>query len=113
MSLRTVLLARIRALFVRRRMEGELDDEIRFHMAMQTDDNIRAGMDPGQARHAAARSFGGVMRIKETHRARRAFHPIETVSQDVRYAWRMMRKSPGFTAISILSLAIEIGRAHV
>jgi putative ABC transport system permease protein len=67
-SRRSVLAARIRALFLRKRLDRELDDEIRFHLEMQADDNIRAGMDPREAGYVAARSFGGVMTMKETQR---------------------------------------------
>lgn len=59
MSKRRVLASRLRALFTRGRLERELDEELRFHIEMQTEDNLRAGMDPDEARRAARRRFGG------------------------------------------------------
>src|SRR4030095_13226607 len=81
-SRRSVLAARIRALFLRKRLERELDAEIRFPLEMQAEDNTRAGMDSRQATDAASRSFGGVMRTKETYRERRGLPPIRKIAPD-------------------------------
>jgi len=108
-SWRSVTGSRLRALFRRDRLERELDDEVRFHLEMQADDNVRAGMDGDEARRAAMRSFGGRDAMKETYRARRTIHFVETMTQDVRYAVRTMWKSPGFTAIAVVSLGLGIG----
>jgi predicted permease len=108
-SWRSVAGSRLRALFRRDRLERELDDEVRFHLEMQAEDNVRAGMDADEARRAARRSFGGRDAMKETYRARRTIHFVETMTQDVRYAVRTMWKSPGFTAIAVVSLGLGIG----
>ena len=73
-SWRSVAGSRLRALFRRDRLERELDDEVRFHLEMQADDNVRAGIDPDEARRAAMRSFGGRDVMKETYGARRTIH---------------------------------------
>ena len=83
MSWPTVFAARLRGLFERKRLERELDDEVRFHLEMQIDDNLKAGMNPAEARHAALRSFGGVESMKETYRDRRAFAMVETMAHIV------------------------------
>ena len=109
MSRARVMAARVRALFGRGRLERQLNDEVRFHLEMQAEDNETAGMSPAEARSAALRSFGAVEPMKESHRDRRAFAFLETLAQDVRFAVRTLRKSPGFTLTSILVLALAIG----
>jgi hypothetical protein len=88
MSWPGVFAARFRGLFVRDRLERELDDEVHFHLEMQAEDNRRAGMNPAEARHAARRSFGGVEPMKETFRERRTFAWLETVVKDMTHGAR-------------------------
>lgn len=109
MSWARVIVARLHGLFGRKRLERELNDEVRFHLDMQADDNMRRGMDPLEARYAAMRSFGAAEPIKEDYRQQRTVAIIETLLQDVRFAFRTLRKNPGFAATSILTLALAIG----
>ncbi len=109
MSWASVVAARLRGLFEHKRLERELDDEVRFHLEMQIEDNLKAGMNPAEARYAALRSFGAIEPMKERHRERRAFVLVESMAQDIRYAVRTLGRSPGFTATSVAVLALAIG----
>jgi predicted permease len=109
MSWVSVIASRLRAVFEHKRLERELDDEVRFHIEMQMEDNLKLGMNPEDARYAALRSFGAVEPMRERYREQRALVLVETVAQDIRYTVRILRKSLGFTATSVAVLALGIG----
>src|SRR6185503_4997553 len=111
--MRSELLARLRsfatALSRRRHFEAGMDDEMRFHLDAQADDLVRAGVPPAEARRRARLAFGTLDGAKEDCRRARGLQALDELRQDVGYGIRSMRRSPGFAAAAIGSLALGIG----
>src|SRR5580704_1326168 len=103
------LFSRVGRVFGRRGAEARLREEIAEHIELQTADNVRAGMKPVEARRQAMLKFGGVEAMKEDYRAAGGLMAIENVIQDVRYAIRSLKRTPGLTAFVIFTLALGIG----
>jgi hypothetical protein len=105
----TDFVLRLRALLFRRRIEDELDEELRFHLAMEARKNREAGMGASEATRNAAVEFGGFERVKEECRDRRGLAWIEALMQDTRYAARGFLRTPAFTVTVIATIALALG----
>src|SRR6266850_2560839 len=102
-------LARLRGAFASTRRDDELDEEVRAHLDMLADEHQRRGLSRTDAEQAALRDFGGVARTKESYRDQRGLPFLDTLLHDLRYAIRMWRHAPGFSAVVVAVLALGIG----
>src|SRR3979490_2949558 len=99
----------LRNLFLSRRVEVDLDNEVRSHLELMTEEKVRAGMGCEEARRAARMELGGVEQVKEQVRDERTGNWVQSVIADCRFGVRQLRKNSGFGVVAIVALALGIG----
>lgn len=104
-----IFASRFSALFRKRRLEQEMNEEMRTHLDMLIEENVYRGMLHEEARYSALQMFGGIDQVKESSRDQREWPMFETVIHDIRCGLRPFHRSPRFTAVVVLSLTLGIG----
>ncbi len=109
MELMRILWSRCLALFYRSKLDEDLDEELRTHIDLAIAEKLQRGMSHQDARTAAFRDFGGVTQTKEHYRAQGGLPLLEVLAQDVRFGFRQLRRSPGFTLVCLVTLCLGMG----
>jgi len=104
-----ILLSRCAALIRKQKLDADLDEELRSHIDLAVEENLRRGMSTEEARRAALREFGGVTQTREIYRVQRGLPMLETLASDLRFGLRLLVKSQGFTMVALLTLALGVG----